>query len=204
MKSKRKPLPRPPTRKRKKGTERTPPRPNGHDERVAVRRLAVMKYRLAGASYRTIAEKLTEERANAYADEHGVSVERAMLKITRVSKRTVWDDVTAEYEELRRETEVQRADAMALHNARLEQMFSKALSLFSKGDVPAGRLAVAVMGRRAKLNGLDAPTKIAPTDPTGEHQADTGAIDVNTLSEDTLRRVLRDEKREPLDVTRCR
>ena len=60
------------------------------------------------------------------------------------------------------------------------------------------------MGRRAKLNGLDAPTKIAPTDPTGEHQADTGAIDVNTLSEDTLRRVLRDEKREPLDVTRCR
>ena len=42
------------------------------------------------------------------------------------------------------------------------------------------------MGRRAKLNGLDAPTKIAPTDPTGEHPADTGAIDVNTLSEDTL------------------
>ena len=50
------------------------------------------------------------------------------------------------------------------------------------------------MGRRAKLNGLDAPTKIAPTDPTGEHSADTGAIDVSTLSEDTLRRVLRDEK----------
>ena len=107
-------------------------------------------------------------------------------------------------EELRRETEVNRADLMALENARLDQVFSKALSLFSKGDVPAGRLVIAVMGRRAKLNGLDAPTKIAPTDPTGEHQADTGAIDVNTLSEDTLRRVLRDEKREPLDVTRCR
>ena len=55
------------------------------------------------------------------------------------------------------------------------------------------------MGRRAKLNGID-----APTDPTGEHPADTGAINVNTLSEDTLRRVLLDEKREPLDVTRCR
>ena len=163
-----------------------------------------MKYRLAGASYRSIAEKLTEEQANAYADEHGVSVERAMKKITHISVRTVWDDVTAEYEELRRETEVQRADAMALHNARLEQMFSKALSLFSKGSVPAGRLAIATMVRQAKLNGLDAPTKIAPTDPTGEHPADTGAIDVNTLSEDTLRRVLRDEKREPMVVTRCR
>ena len=61
-----------------------------------------MKYRLAGASYRTIAEKLTEERAQAYADERGVSFERAMRKITHVSKRTAWDDVTAELEELRR------------------------------------------------------------------------------------------------------
>ena len=163
-----------------------------------------MKYRLAGASYRAIAEKLTEERAQTYAEEHGVSVERAMKKITHVSVRTVWDDVTAEYEELRRETEVNRADSMALQNARLDQVFSKALSLLAKGDVAAGRLAVKTMERRAKLNGLDAPTKIAPTDPTGEHPADTGAIDVNTLSEDTLRRVLRDEKREPLDVTRCR
>ena len=59
---------------------------------MAVRRLAVMKYRLAGASYRTIAERLTEEKAQAYADEHGVSVERAMKKITHVSKRTAWDD----------------------------------------------------------------------------------------------------------------
>ena len=163
-----------------------------------------MKYRLAGASYRAIAEKLTEERASEYADANGVSFERAMKKFPHVSKRTVWDDVTAEMEELRSEMQVQRVDLMALENARLDQVFSKALSLFSKGDVPAGRLVIAVMGRRAKLNGLDAPTKIAPTDPTGEHQADTGAIDVNTLSEDTLRRVLRDEKREPLDVTRCR
>ena len=127
-----------------------------------------------------------------------------MTRIKHVSSKTVWEDVTAEMEELRRETEVHRGDLMALENARLDQLFSKSLSLFSKGSVPAGRLAIAVMGRRAKLNGLDAPTKIAPTDPTGEHPADTGAINVNTLSEDTLRRMLRDEKREPLDVTRCR
>ena len=80
-----------------------------------------MKYRLAGASYRVIAEKLTEERAQVYADEHSVSVERAMQKITYVSTRTVWDDVTAEFEELRRETEVQRSDLMALEHARLDQ-----------------------------------------------------------------------------------
>ena len=164
-------------------------------ERLARRRRDAMKYRLAGASYRAIAEKLTEDRAREYADANGISLQRALKKFPHVSVRTVWDDVTAEFEELRRETEIDRVNAMALQNARLDQLFSKSLSLFSKGDVPAGRLAVAVMVRRAKLNGLDAPTKIAPTDPTGEHPADTGAIDVSTLSEDTLRRVLRDEKR---------
>ena len=155
------PLPRSPARKR---TPRSKPvvRPKGEAERLAVRRRDAMQYRLAGASYRAIAEKLTEERAQAYADEHGVSFERAMKKFPHVSKRTAWDDVTAEWEELRRETEVQRADGMALENARLDQVFSKALSLFSKGDVPAGRLALAAMARRAQLNGLDAPTKIAP------------------------------------------
>ena len=110
-----------------------------------------MQYRLAGASYRAIAEKLTEERAQAYADEHGVSFERAMKKFPHVSKRTVWDDVTAELEELRREPEVQRADLMALENARLDQVFSKALSLFANGSVPAGRLAIATMGRRCLI-----------------------------------------------------
>ena len=145
------PIPRSPARKRMPRSKPAPPRPNGHDERLAVRRCAAMKYRLAGASYRTIAAKLTEDRAQAYADEHGVSVERAMKRITHVSVRTVWDDVTAEYEELRRETEMPRADLMALENARVDQVFSKALSLFANGRVPAGRLAIATMGRRCRI-----------------------------------------------------
>ena len=196
MARKQRTIPRPPSRKRKASARPVPPRPKGEAQRIAARRLAAMKYRLAGATYRVIAEKLTEERARAYADAKGVSFERAMKQIQPVASKTAWEDVTAEMEDLRRETEVHRGDLMALENARLDQLFSKALSLYGKGSVPAGRLAIAVMGRRAKLNGLDAPTKIAPTDPTGEHPADTGAIDVNTLSEDTLRRVLRDEKRD--------
>ena len=66
-------IPRSPSRKRKPGAKPAPPRAKGEIERLAVRRRDAMKYRLAGASYRTIAEKLTEDRANAYADEHGVS-----------------------------------------------------------------------------------------------------------------------------------
>ena len=127
---------------------------------MAVRRLAVMKYRVAGASYRTIAEKLTEDNARLYADEHGVSVERAMRKITHVSKRTVWDDVTAEMEELRSETQMQRGDLMALENTRLDQVFSKALSLFANGSVRAGRLAIATMGRRCLFVAGSLPVRV--------------------------------------------
>ena len=83
-----------------------------------MRRLAAMKYRLAGATYRVIAEKLTEERAQVYADANGTSIDRAMKKIQPVSIKTAWEDVMAEMEDLRRETEVQRADLMALENAR--------------------------------------------------------------------------------------
>ena len=144
------PLPRPPTRKRKPGSKPAPPRSKGEIERLAVRRLAAMKYRLAGASYRAIAEKLTEERAQAYADE----------QLPHVSKRTAWDDVTAELEELRRETEMQRADLMALENARLDQVFSKALSLFANGSVPAGRLAIATMGRRCLFVAGSLPVRV--------------------------------------------
>ena len=119
-----------------------------------------MKYRLAGASYRAIAEKLTEERAQAYADEHGVSFEWAMKQLPHVSKRTAWDDVTAELEELRRETEMPRADLMALENARVDQVFSKALSLFAKGRGPAGRLAIATMGRRCLFVAGSLPVRV--------------------------------------------
>ena len=129
-------------------------------ESLAVRRRAAMKYRLAGSSYRAIAERLTEERANAYADANGISVERAMKKFPHVSKRTAWDDVTAELEELRRETEMQRADLMALENARVDQVFSKALSLFANGRVPAGRLTIATMGRRCLFVAGSLPVRV--------------------------------------------
>ena len=111
-----------------------------------------MQYRLAGASYRAIAEKLTEERAQAYADEHGVSFERAMRKITHVSKRTVWDDVTAELEELRRETEMQRADLMALAD-----MYSGLLvGLFRDLARRRGVLCIIAI-RSGKLNNVALP-----------------------------------------------
>ena len=92
-------VPRPPTRKRKASARPVPTRPKGEEERTAVRRLAAMKYRIAGATYRVIAEKLTEEKAQAYADANGISIDRATKKIQPVSIGTAWGDVTAEMDD---------------------------------------------------------------------------------------------------------
>ena len=43
-----------------------------------------------------------------------------MKKVKHVSTRTAWDDVLAEFEGLRLETELVRGDAMAMENARLD------------------------------------------------------------------------------------
>ena len=172
-------LPRPPPRKRKHGSKPAPPRPNGEEERLALRRRDVMQYRLAGASYRSIAAKLTEDRANASADANGVSVERAMKQLPHVSPRTVWDDVTAELEELWRETEMQRADLMALENARVDQGFAKARSLFANGSVPAGRLAIATRGRRCLFVAGSVPGRVpqrAGVEVRGERFVRGGAV----------------------------
>ena len=99
-----------------------------------------MQYRLAGASYRSIAAKLTEDRANAYADANGISVERAMKQLPHVSKRTAWDDVTAELEELRRETE--RAVSTSVRQPVSE--FTEAPPRARSGKGPGRREAVAV------------------------------------------------------------
>ena len=69
------PLPRSPTRKRKPGPKPVK-RPKGEAERLARRRRDAMKYRLAGASYRVIAEKLTDDRASEYADANGITAWR--------------------------------------------------------------------------------------------------------------------------------
>ena len=186
-----------PTRPRRQGKRPAPPRPVGEAERIAERRLRSLQLRKAGLYYKAIAKQLTEDRAKAYATLHDVSIERARKKVLGVSVRTAWDDVNAELAELRQETETERASLVALENARIDMVYQKALKEFvSNSNIEAGRLVAKMMERRAKLNGLDAPTKIAPTDPSGEHPADTGVINVNTLSEDTLRRVLRDEKRD--------
>ena len=56
-----------------------------------------------------------------------------------------------------------------LENQRLDEMQAALWEKALAGVFPAADRVLRIMERRAKLNGLDAPQKIAPTDPTGEN-----------------------------------
>lgn len=59
---------------------------------------------------------------------------------------------------------------------RLERMHFGLWTRAINGDDTAVDRIIKIMDRQAKLLGLDSPTKIAPTDPTGKNQAETCTI----------------------------
>ena len=56
-----------------------------------------------------------------------------------------------------------------LENQRLDELQASLWDKALAGVLPAADRILRIMERRAKLNGLDAPQKIAPTDPSGEN-----------------------------------
>lgn len=140
------------------------PRQRGADERIAERRVQSLRLRQAGASYRAIARQL------------GVDV------------RIAWEDVQAELGALRDLATNQAEDIRELELRRLDDIVMKATLLLGTGCVKAGDLLVKCMERRARLLGLDAPTKVAPTNPSGDKPYE--GYDLSQLSEDELVTVL--------------
>ena len=72
-----------------------------------------------------------------------------------------------------------------LENARLDAYLMKVHDKAMDGDLFAIDRALKIMDRRAKLLGLDAPSKIAPTDPSGEGEYQGGGLSglVRTMKE---------------------
>jgi DNA-binding Lrp family transcriptional regulator len=106
-------------------------------------RVQCFQLRLAGASFADIGKKL------------GISAQAAHQHVTKYLQETAAK--TAEIAEDVRTLEVQRCDRLLLG------LWPAA----SKGNPQAVEKALKVMERRAKLLGLDAPTKVAPTNPDG-------------------------------------
>ena len=77
---------------------------------------------------------------------------------------------------LRRTLQEPADDVRTLELARLDRAQRTAWERMLHGDLDALGKVLKVMEHRAKLLGLAAPEKIAPTDPTGEHEF-TGLLD---------------------------
>lgn len=90
-----------------------------------------------------------------------------MAKRLGVGKSTITRDVRAMLDEWResRVEDVETQVVVELHTlAKLQQGIAYEAN---GGDLPSIDRVLKIMERRAKLLGLDSPTKIAPTDPTG-------------------------------------
>jgi hypothetical protein len=118
----------------------------GNREKAAARRLQALELRKGGASYRQIGERLGVSDCQAHND-----VSRCLDNLSKLA-----DDVAGHLR--------------TMEEARLDALLLAVMPQARQGNLGAVDRVVRIMERRARLLGLDAPTKIAPTDPTGEYE----------------------------------
>lgn len=122
------------------------PRNKANEAKEAALRKRCVDLRLRGGTYREIAE------------EAGCSLSHAWRLVTRAVE--AWNEEAAEGAEVLRRIEAERLDGITRRLWPLIDCDDPAL--------PAVDRMLRVMERRAKLLGLDAPAKIAPTNPEGD------------------------------------
>lgn len=123
----------------------------GNTEQIAERRVKAFELRKKGNNYREIAREL------------------------KVSPATIVLDVKAVMKELVKEQQKEAEGYRVLELDRLETLQVKMWEQVEKGDQGAVDRVLRIMERRARLLGLDAPAKIAPTTPDGKEPYDAGS-----------------------------
>ncbi len=113
---------------------------------TAERRAFVLRLRKQGKTYVDIAQATIEE----------FGAERLPAGF---DDRYAWKDVARELDRLRNEIADSVDDVVELEVQRLDAIFDKLWPKVENGDEKAVNAALRVMERRAKLLGLDAPTK---------------------------------------------
>lgn len=125
-----------------------PPGVPGQDLLILDRQRRVMELRIAGGSYAEIG------------------------RIVGCDKSTVCRDIQAVMTEIGELRDLAGEDYRELELARLETLLARLSKRLSAGDPYAVDVARKLSESRRKLLGIDAPTKIAQTDPTGTRSAD--------------------------------
>lgn len=125
---------------------------------TAQRRAFVMNLRLSGATYQQIAEAAIRQ----FGAEH-------LPK--NYNAPQAGQDVIRELQKLDVERETGRAELVRLELERLDRMLLAIWQQVVSGHLGAVDRGLRISERRAKMLGLDAPTKVAPTTPDGEKPA---------------------------------
>lgn len=119
---------------------------------AAERRARALQLRKEGANFDQIAEELGMSRSAAHK-----TVQRAIAELATLA-----------------ETEV--AELRALESARLDELHQAVWPQAVAGDLPALDRVIRIMERRARLLGLDAPAKVASTNPEGTEEGTAAVI----------------------------
>lgn len=115
-------------------------RPVGEETRLADIRAECMRLRRDGKSYRKIAAALG------------------------IDPHTAWDHVQAELRDIRERTREDTDAVRDIEIQRIDEAMDALGSGIRAGDVPSVMAMVKLQERRAKLLGLDAPTKVERTE----------------------------------------
>ena len=121
-----------------------------------------MKTKLAPAS----AARLVHQTQALQLRVHGHTL-RQIAKALECSLTQAHRLVTAAMAAERASISETKADYVELELSRLDKYLAVLAKKIEGGDVKAVDTALRVADRRAKLLGLDAPTKVAPTDAAG-------------------------------------
>ncbi len=125
----------------------------GAKEKAAQRRRAAIEYRKAGLTYRAIADRL------------GISPQQA------------YRDVQATLKQIHVESLETAEEMVQLEQERLDNYLVALAGRLSKGELQAIDRAIKISESRRKLLGLDAPMKIAPTNPEGDKSYAPASLD---------------------------
>lgn len=85
-----------------------------------------------------------------------------------VDRKTIWRDYTAVMDEAAELEQDRAKHRKALEDRRLDRLLHALKKKIEKGDVKAARVALQISQRRARLHGLDAPTKVEATGKDGQ------------------------------------
>jgi hypothetical protein len=131
------------------------------EARSATRRARAIELRKKGLTYRQIAEVMRRPGPNGEPPEAPRGYGEA----------NAYRDIQAELAHLAQERRDDAEAVRALELARLDRLLLALEKGIASGDVQSINAAIRLSESRRKLEGVDAPTKIAPTTPDGQKTA---------------------------------